>query len=88
MRKNCVTNIQIESLIDKVEQEFYSRGEPEVASREIGELVIKGLAELTDVAYVRFASVYRRFNDITGFEKELATIRAKREDKKTNKQKK
>jgi transcriptional repressor NrdR len=77
--KTAVTIMQIESLVDDVEQELYSRGEPEVASREVGELVMNGLAGLSDVAYVRFASVYRRFSDITGFEKELAVIRARRE---------
>jgi transcriptional repressor NrdR len=78
--KTAVSSIQIESLVDSVEQELYSRGESEVSSREAGELVIKGLAELSEVAYVRFASVYRRFSDITGFEKELAIIRSKREE--------
>ncbi len=87
--KTPVTNVQIESLVENVEQGLYDRGEPEVSSREIGELVIKGLSGLSDVAYVRFASVYRRFSDITGFEKELAIIRAKREEKKkTNNKKK
>jgi transcriptional repressor NrdR len=86
--KTPVTNVQIEALVDNVEQELYGRGEPEVSSREIGELVIKGLSGLSDVAYVRFASVYRRFSDITGFEKELAVIRAKREEKRIVKNKK
>jgi transcriptional repressor NrdR len=85
--KTSVTNVQIESLVDNVEQELYSRGEPEVSSREIGELVINGLAGLSDVAYVRFASVYRRFSDITGFEKELAIIRSKREEQGKSKNK-
>ena len=62
----------------QVENNLYSRGEPEVDSREIGELVMEGLADLSDVAYVRFASVYRRFTDITGFEAELAQIRTRK----------
>lgn len=76
--KTLVSLAQRESLVDSVEQELYSRGEPEVSSKEVGELVINGLAKLSDVAYVRFASVYRRFSDITGFEKELAAIKARR----------
>lgn len=79
--KTAVTNIQLESLVAQVENELYNQGESEVNSREIGELVINGLAELSDVAYVRFASVYRRFSDITGFEAELAQIKAKRDKK-------
>lgn len=76
--KTPVTNVQLEALVAKVENELYGRGEPEVDSREVGELVIEGLSELSEVAYVRFASVYRRFTDITGFEAELAQIRLKK----------
>jgi len=81
--KTPVTNVQLESLVANVENKLYDRGEPEVNSREVGELVIEGLAELSDVAYVRFASVYRRFTDITGFETELAQIKARRTSQKT-----
>ena len=76
--KTPVTNVQLETLVARVENELYSAGEPEVDSNKVGELVMDGLAELSDVAYVRFASVYRRFTDITGFEAELEQIRAKR----------
>lgn len=76
--KTSVTNVQLEALVSRVENELYGRGEPEVDSREVGELVMQQLAELSEVAYVRFASVYRRFSDITGFEAELAQIRAKK----------
>ncbi len=73
-----VTNVQLESLVARVENELYASGEPEVESNRVGELIMEGLAELSEVAYVRFASVYRRFSDITGFEAELAQIRAKK----------
>ncbi|HUD03676.1 MAG TPA: transcriptional regulator NrdR [Patescibacteria group bacterium] len=75
--KTAVTNLQLEALVARVESELYGRGEPEVGSREIGELVMANLADLSDVAYVRFASVYRRFSDITGFEAELHQIRSR-----------
>jgi transcriptional repressor NrdR len=68
----------VTTLVARVENELYGRGEPEVDSKEIGELVMQNLAELSEVAYVRFASVYRRFTDITGFEAELAQIKANR----------
>lgn len=76
--KTPVTNIQLEALVARVENDLYDRGDPEIPSREIGELVINNLADLSEVAYVRFASVYRRFSDITGFESELAQLKAKR----------
>lgn len=79
--KTSVTNLQIESLVANIENQLYSQGEPEVESNRIGELIMDNLADLSEVAYVRFASVYRRFSDITGFEAELAQIRAKKATK-------
>ena len=79
--KTSITNVQLESLVAQVENNLYDRGEPEIDSREVGELVMAGLADLSDVAYVRFASVYRRFTDITGFEAELAQIRTRKHKK-------
>lgn len=73
--KTPVTNMQLESFVAGIERELYGRGEPEVSSTDIGELVMEGLPRLSEVAYVRFASVYRHFKDITGFEKELTRIR-------------
>jgi len=73
--KTPVTNLQLEKLVADIEHELYACGEPEVASTKIGQLVIDRLADLNEVAYVRFASVYRRFKDIAGFEKELSQIR-------------
>jgi transcriptional repressor NrdR len=67
--------MQLENLVAKIERELYGRGEPEVKSSDIGELVMRELPKLSEVAYVRFASVYRHFRDITGFERELSRIR-------------
>jgi len=85
--KTPVTNLQLETFVAGIERELYGRGEPEVSSTDIGELIMEGLPKLSEVAYVRFASVYRHFKDITGFEKELSRIRQSRggEDKKTAK---
>jgi transcriptional repressor NrdR len=63
-----------------IERDLYERGEPEISSKDIGELVMERLPALSEVAYVRFASVYRNFRDITGFEKELSRIRESRND--------
>jgi transcriptional repressor NrdR len=73
--KTPITNIQLEALVSEIEQELYACGDPEVSSGKVGQMVMERLAVLDEVAYVRFASVYRRFKDIAGFEKELSQIR-------------
>jgi transcriptional repressor NrdR len=73
--KTPVTNLQLERLVSDIEQELYACGEPEVPSTKLGEKVMARLATLNEVAYVRFASVYRRFKDIAGFEEELSQIK-------------
>ena len=73
--KTSVTNLQLERLVSDVEQHLQSCGEPEVRSTKIGEMVMERLSILNEVAYVRFASVYRRFKDIASFERELSEIR-------------
>lgn len=73
--KTPVTSLDLEKVVDNVEQELYACGEQEVRSSRIGELVMEQLAHLNEVAYVRFASVYRRFKDIASFEKELSLVR-------------
>lgn len=73
--KTPVTGLQIERLVSDIERQLYACGDTEVASSKIGELVMDGLAKLNEVAYVRFASVYRRFKDLASFEKELSQIR-------------
>ena len=50
-----------------MEKQVYNSLEPEVPSKKIGELVMAGLKELDQVAYIRFASVYRQFRDVTTF---------------------
>jgi len=73
--KTSVTTLELEKIVDDIEQELYACGEQEVRSHRIGELVMDQLARLNEVAYVRFASVYRRFKDIASFEKELSLVR-------------
>lgn len=73
--KTPVTSLQLEAVVNAVEQELYACGEQEVSSARVGELVMDQLARLNEVAYVRFASVYRRFKDIASFEKELTNVR-------------
>lgn len=73
--KTAITSLQLERLVDSIEQELYACGEQEVRSTRVGELVMDQLARLNEVAYVRFASVYRRFKDIKSFEQELSLVR-------------
>lgn len=73
--KTPVTSLQLDNVVNTVEQELYACGEQEVSSSKIGELVMDQLARLNEVAYVRFASVYRRFKDIASFERELSIVR-------------
>lgn len=73
--KTPVASIDLERLVAEVEHELYNCSEQEVSTNKIGQLVMDKLAKLDEVAYVRFASVYRRFKDIAGFEKELLQIR-------------
>jgi transcriptional repressor NrdR len=83
--KTSVTNLQLESFVAGIERELYGRGEPEVSSTDIGELIMAGLPKLNEVAYVRFASVYRKFRDISSFERELNRIRESKTPKPAKK---
>jgi len=73
--KTPVTSLQLDKVVNDIEQELYACGESEVGSAKVGSLVMDQLASLNEVAYVRFASVYRRFKDIAGFERELSHIK-------------
>ncbi|MCB9834987.1 transcriptional repressor NrdR [Candidatus Nomurabacteria bacterium] len=77
LEKRPVAQSKIESLINQIEQSLKSMGEAEVPSSQVGEEVMKGLLGLDQVAYIRFASVYRRFDDIESFAQELRKIRRK-----------
>jgi transcriptional repressor NrdR len=70
--------MQLEAVVSKIEDKLINIGDQEVSSQVIGELAMQELVDLSEVAYVRFASVYRRFTDISGFESELADIRSKK----------
>jgi transcriptional repressor NrdR len=78
--KTSVTGLQLEKLVQSIEHELYARADNEVSSGKIGEMVMSRLSELDEVAYVRFASVYRRFSDIASFERELSHIRQRKQE--------
>ena len=72
--KRPVSLMQLEQIVDNVEQRVFSALESEVSSKTIGELVMEQLRSVDEVAYVRFASVYRQFKDINTFMDELNTL--------------
>jgi len=69
--KRPISSERIEELVTNVEREIYRKFEREVSSRDIGGLLMDKLALLDEVAYVRFASVYRQFKDVNQFMSEL-----------------
>jgi transcriptional repressor NrdR len=66
-KKRPVSADQISELVEDIERQLYSRQDKEVPSNEIGEMVMEKLRALDQVAYVRFASVYRQFEDAQQF---------------------
>ena len=72
--KTTITAEHIERIVDEVERELISGDTTEVASKRIGELVARRLKKLDKIAYIRFASVFRRFVDIEDFEKEVKKL--------------
>jgi len=75
--KRPVSVEQLEVIVSEVEKEIRATAKAEVESREIGELVMEQLYPVDEVAYVRFASVYRQFKDINMFMRELTNLLAK-----------
>lgn len=72
--KRPISLATVEALADKVEKEIRNNMEREISTRQIGETVMQHLKEIDQVAYVRFASVYRQFADINNFVHELETL--------------
>ncbi len=77
LEKRPVSNDAIDAAVAHIGHKLRSLGEREVPSRMLGELVMEELRHLDEVAYVRFASVYRQFQDVEAFQKEIAHLRRK-----------
>lgn len=67
LRKRPVSTEQIDSAIERIEEKLLNLGQREIASNRIGEMVMRELKKLDKVAYIRFASVYRSFEDVDEF---------------------
>jgi len=76
--KRSIPQGAVEALVDDVETQVYAQGKAEVPTSLIGELVIDRLRELDEVAYIRFASVYRAFHDVDDLKEELAALERNR----------
>ena len=77
--KRPVSMIQIEGMVDDIEKTLNNLMEKEVTSDYIGELVMEQLKKVDEVAYVRFASVYRQFTDVNTFIREIEKLIGKQE---------
>ncbi len=75
LRKRPVSTEQVDSAIERIEEKLLTLGQREIASNRIGELVMRELKKLDKVAYVRFASVYRSFEDIDEFKTLVDEVR-------------
>lgn len=74
LRKRPVSAEAVDAAIHRIEQKLLSSGEREVASGQVGELVMRELQRLDKVAYIRFASVYKSFEDVAEFQDAIAEI--------------
>ena len=80
--KRPISSKVIDRLVEEVENEISLRDEPEIQSIEIGEIVLKKLKKIDDIAYIRFASVYREFKEVENFNDEVEKIKPSKKKKK------
>jgi len=78
LEKRPVPREQVDEAVSRITHKVRSLGDREVQSRSIGELVMDELRQLDEVAYVRFASVYRQFEDVEAFHEEIQRLRSQR----------
>jgi transcriptional repressor NrdR len=74
-RKRPISREMVEELVNSIEKELADEYRLEIESKELGEMVLKRLLKLDEVAYVRFASVYKKFENIKQFQEELQRIK-------------
>jgi len=72
--KRPVEKNKIDKMINEIEEQIRKKGKKEIKSSEIGELVMKKIKKIDNVAYIRFASVYRDFQDINDFKREIKEL--------------
>ncbi len=72
--KRPISSTRVTEIVDEIERILHTKADREITTQEIGEFIMKRLAELDEIAYVRFASVYRQFKDVDQFYAELRKI--------------
>ncbi len=85
LEKRPYTQDKFKTLIHKIEQEIQKKKNREITSKQIGEIIMKYLRKFDQVAYIRFASVYRQFKDVKSFQKELKALLSKSKKRVNNK---
>ena len=79
--KRPVSMSKIDKLVEDVKKQIFNSLEQEISSKRIGEMVMDGLKSIDEVAYVRYASVYRQFTDISSFMNELEALMKENKNK-------
>ena len=74
LEKRPISEPLVDKIIGEIEKEIYSQGEKEVESHIIGECILQKLREIDEVAYLRFASVYKSFDDLSSFKEEVEEL--------------
>lgn len=82
--KRPIPSEDIESLVNQVKSQVYTLGEAEVESRIIGEMVLEGLKDLDEIAYIRFAAIHHRFADIEDLVEEIRVLKGQKQLGKSN----
>ena len=87
LHKLPVTQEAFSRLVQNIERDIQKKKRREITSSEIGEIIIRRLRKFNKVAYIRFASVYRSFQDVSGFEKEIKDLLGKKKGKRKKRKK-
>ncbi len=77
--KRVVSSATIEAAAQEIESSLFALGKSEIASKRVGEMIMEQLRDIDDVAYVRFASVYRRFQDVDSMAEEIQQLQAQKQ---------
>jgi len=80
--KRPISANKMNEIVSEIEREIIEIGENEISSKKIGEMISEKLKNLDEVAYIRFASVYRQFKDIKSFEKELQKLKEEKDNER------
>ena len=78
LEKRPYTEVDFQKLVHRIERDIQKKRRGEVTTKEIGEIVMRALEKFDKVAYIRFASVYRAFQDVASFERELKSLGGRR----------